>query len=149
MKDVDYLLESMGETAAYLKEYIEHRIKLAKLEAAERGAVIISEAITALVFVVLGSFVFILANLTIVFFLAKAINSLPLSFLILTIFYSLIGVALFSFRHRLITDHVVKILLMKMFTADVNENVEDIKEASNVKENNYKIMEKEGVYIDN
>lgn len=115
MKDVDYLMESVGETTAYVQQYIEQKIKLTKLEAAEKSAVMISEVITGITLMLIGSQVILLATITIGLFLGQWLDSYPLAFLILTIFYILVGIITWMMRRSLITNPVVSIVVTKFF----------------------------------
>lgn len=115
MKDVDYLMESMGETTAYVQQYIEQKIELTKLEAAEKSAVMISELVTGIILALIGSVVLLLATITLGLFLAQWLASYPMAFLLLTIFYTLIGLIIWGFRRKLITNPVVSLVVMRFF----------------------------------
>ena len=116
MKDVDYLMESVGETTAYVQQYIEQKIELTKLEAAEKSALVISELVTSIVLLLVGSLVFFLAVITAGLFLAQWLDSYPLAFLALTLFFSLLGVIIWVFRTKLITNPVVSTVVARFFS---------------------------------
>ncbi|MFK7932646.1 MAG: phage holin family protein [Saprospiraceae bacterium] len=116
MKDVDYLMESMGETTAYVQQYIEQKIEVTKLEAAEKSAMVISELVTGIMLVMIGTIVILLGIITIGLFLAQWLDSYPIAFLSLTIFFAIIGIILWIFRRTLITNPVVGAVVNRFFS---------------------------------
>ena len=115
MKDVDHLMESIGESTAYVQSYIEHKIELTKLEAAEKSAVLISEIITIISVVMIGAIFLLLLTITLGLFLAQWLDSYSYAFLIITMFYALMGGLFWMFRRSLVTNMVVGMVVSRFF----------------------------------
>lgn len=121
MRDVDYLLESVGESTAYVQQYIEQKIELTKLEAAEKSAVLISEIITVISIVMIGSIFILLSTVTLALFLAQWLESYPLAFLIITGVYALLGLLFWLFRRSLVTNMVVGMVVSRFFQKSITD----------------------------
>lgn len=122
MRDVDHLMESVGESTAYVQRYIEQKIELTKLEAAEKSAVLISEVITIISLAMIGSIFILLLTITIGLFLAQWMESYPLAFLSITVLYALIGLLFWLFRRSLVTNMVVSMVVSRFFKTSVLED---------------------------
>lgn len=122
MKDVDHLMESIGESTVYVQRYIEQKIELTKLEAAEKSAVLISEVITIVALVMIGSVFLLLFTVTLGLYLAQWLASYPQAFLIMTVLYALLGLLFWAFRRSIVTDRVVGIIVARFFKKSTPEN---------------------------
>lgn len=115
MKDIDYLMESAGETVAYLQNYVEQKVELVKLEAAEKTATTVSSLLTAfIVLLIIGIAVFT-GTIAIALFLGGWLENYALAFLIVTVFYIALAVGAYVFRKTIITNPIVSIVITKMF----------------------------------
>lgn len=115
MKDVDYLMESAGETVAYMQNYVEQKVELIKLEAAEKTATTVSSLLTSFVILLLVGIAGLMGTITIALFLGMWFNNYALAFLTVTVFYILLAVLAYTFRETVITNPVVSVVITKMF----------------------------------
>lgn len=115
MKEVDELMESMGEMTAYMQQYVEQKVELTKLEVAEKSALLISELVTAMVIGLIGVVVLLLMTITIGLFLADWLGSYAWAFLSLSLFFVLVGIVTWIFRRRVITNPVVGMVVARLF----------------------------------
>ena len=116
MKKADQLLESLGETYGYLQAYIEQRIDLAKLEAAEKSSQVLASFITLVVVVFLLLILLAMLTVTAALFIGRALDeNYALGFLIMSGVYFLMAAVIYTFRRPLVTNRVLGMVIAKLF----------------------------------
>jgi hypothetical protein len=121
MKETKNMFQSAGETVEYARQYIEQQGELLRLEAAERLAKVTSAFITFLVLALLGMLVLALLSVAVALWLGKILESYALAFLIVAAVYALLGVLMYVFRTRLITNPALGAVLDSFFDKEENE----------------------------
>lgn len=111
MKETDQLLENMGESIGYAKEYLSQQTELAKLEFAEKAALITSMLINSLIFFMLGMLVFCIGSMALGFYLGDRYGSDATGFLIVFGIYLFLFLVTLAFRKQLITNPVLERIL--------------------------------------
>ena len=109
--DKDGVIEALFERT---KDYVETRADLFKLKAikktAEVGSSIVSQFIIAIVF---SSF-FIFLNIAIGLLIGDLIGKLYLGFFIVAGFYLIVGLLIYSNRHKIISSPIANSIIKKM-----------------------------------
>ena len=108
------ILSSAGETFEYARIYMEQQGEYLRLEASKRMAKSISQLVTFLVVTFLGMLVLIFLTLAIGLLLGKMWGSYGLAFLVLTAFYAVAAILIYSFRSQVITNPIVKIIVSNL-----------------------------------
>ena len=121
MKEADQLMESVGESIGYAKEYIEQNVALAKLEFAERMALITSTLVTSLVFFLLLMLLLAVGSVSLGFWLGDMLGSYAQGFLIVSGIYFVLILILYVFRRRFITNPILNQILTTLHKNDENE----------------------------
>ena len=123
MKNTDQLLESLGETYGYVRHYIEQRIDLLRLEAAERSSQAIASLITLIVIILLFIILIAMLSITAALFIGKALGGdYAMGFLIMSGIYLLVAWLIYLFRHPLVTNPVLSMVIAKLFPAEEDAN---------------------------
>lgn len=125
MERSDSLSEKAGETYGYIKYYIEQRIEYFRLALTERIALTMSGLLTAFALVALFSMVLLFGTLAIAFYLSSLLKSEGHGFLIVTMFYLLLGIIVYFFRRKLIMEPIVHIVVRSMEEAEKNRPEEN------------------------
>lgn len=110
MKHIDNLLYALGQMSVYGKEYLLDQKEMIKLEAADRGAKILSRIVSRLLIIIVSFFMVLFASLTLSFGLASYLDSLVLGFGIVAFLYLLFILLVIFLRKRLITNIIFRIL---------------------------------------
>lgn len=121
MKTED-LLSTAGETFEYGRIYLTNQKKLIRLEVAEKMAKTTSSLITALVMGFFLSLFTIFLSIAVGFWLGKIWASYPLAFLVVTLFYAVLGGLAYLFRTQMITNPVLVLILKTVLDDDDDEN---------------------------
>ena len=108
------LLESIGETTEYIKQYTQDQIRYIKLEVAERTAKVISELATSIALVFVGMVVILLLSLTLGLWLGNLFQSYVVGFGIVSSLYLVIGVLIMLFKRKMITNPIIALVVQKM-----------------------------------
>lgn len=111
MKESDELLENLGESVGYAKEYMAQQVELVKLEFAEKMALIISILVNAMAFFMLGLMVFAIGSLALGFYLGGRFESNAIGFAILFGSYLVFYLILYVLRRQLITNPILERIL--------------------------------------
>jgi len=108
------LLSTTGETIEYAKIYIEQQKEYFKLETSKRLAKTTSNLATVAVLAFLGFMVIIFLSLAVGFLLGQYWNSYGLAFLVITLFYVVIGLVIFFFKRQIITNPILSLVIREM-----------------------------------
>ncbi len=111
MQDKTPVTEKAGETFGYLREYVEKRIELYRLEFIEEAVEGVSTLITSFLLLAIFGIVLIFASVSVAFYLAEVLDSNWLAFSIVTIFYAVLALALFLFKRQLILNPILRMVI--------------------------------------
>lgn len=106
----DDIFEKAGETLVYTKAYAQNQLDIYKLIAIEKGAKVGSLVISIVIAVFLAIFFLTFFLLTLSFVINLLVDSLALSFGIVTLLILGLTWAVFHFRKRLFTNPLVRML---------------------------------------
>lgn len=105
------IIEKAGETFGYLREYVEKRIELYRVEIAEQLVESLSTLITSFLLLIIFGTVALFGSLSAGFYLAEVLDSLWLAFLIVTGFYALLALILSLFKRQLILNPILRMII--------------------------------------
>lgn len=98
-----------------LKEYIEIKYDILKLELAERSAEFLSSFYSFFIFIVLIPFSLFFLSFAAAYYLGEELDSIPLGFLIIGAFYVMLCLLFIILRNWLITRPLVRFVLNLFF----------------------------------
>jgi O-antigen ligase len=110
-------IESLGKKAG---EYLETRIELFKLKAADKSADIVSEMVSRLVLIVFLSLFLLIVNIGIALFIGQVVGKNYYGFFIVAGFYGLCGVLFYLFRNKWVKKPVSDGIIKKMTKDEYN-----------------------------
>lgn len=114
MKATDELLENLGETTEYARNYADKQIAYVQLLVAERTAKVASTLVTVIAVTFIGLLIILMLSFTLGFYLGDVFGSYPLAFLCVTGVYVLIGGAIFLFRRQFVTNPILTLIIRAM-----------------------------------
>ena len=123
MQDDTPILEKAGETFGYLREYVEKKIELYRLEVTEQVVETLSTLITSFLMFAIFGIVILFASLSAGFYLAEVLDSMWLAFLIITGFYALLALILSIFKRQLILNPILR-MVIDLLRREQNNNQE-------------------------
>lgn len=112
-----------GESAKKVDEYLQQRLLLLKLQAAEKTSKLISVLSSAFIILLFGFFIVLFISLMAGYFFAYLTNSLYWGFGIVTLLYIILLVLVLTMKKKLFDAFVVK-NIMKIFFDNADENEE-------------------------
>lgn len=115
------MLEEIGNIKKDIQEYIEARLDLLKLQAAENISKIISNTAVAIIIVLLLSLILFFLSFAAGYFMASVLHSNELGFLCVAGFYLLLMLIILIFRKKIIDRPVIKSVI-KIFFPKTGEN---------------------------
>jgi uncharacterized RDD family membrane protein YckC len=122
LKNTDQLLESLGETYGYLRQYVEQRLDLLRLEAAEKSSQVLASFLTLIVIVLLLLILVAMLSITGALFIGRALGGdYALGFLIMSGVYLLAAWLIYFFRRSLITNPVLSMVIAQLFPSSEEE----------------------------
>ena len=105
-------IESLFEKAG---DYVETRIDLLKLKAADSSSDVISSLVSRLAVVWVGAVFFILLNIGIALLLGEALGRSYYGFFVLSGFYLITGLILNAFKRKWIKQPIADKMIKKLF----------------------------------
>lgn len=111
MKGTEEILENVGETTEYARQYAQKQYDYIRLGIVERTAKVASTLITTLAVTFLVMLVIVMLSLTLGFYLGNLLQSYPLGFLIVAGLYSVIAFVVFMLRRQIITNPIVSMII--------------------------------------
>jgi len=109
------MLEEIGNIRKDIQEYIEVRLDLLKLQAAEKISKIISNTAVAIILILLLSLILFFLSFAAGYFMASVLNSNVLGFLCVAGFYLLLMLIILIFRKKIIDRPVIKSVVKVFF----------------------------------
>ncbi len=109
------LLATAGETLAYAEDYLDTRIELLKLTAAEKGSLTAANVLAGVVVAFLGTFALMCFTVTLAILIGDALGSIALGYAIMGLIYAIIAVVLFVMRKKILVQPILKSLINSLF----------------------------------
>lgn len=106
------------EMADNLKEYFQNRLDQVKLGAAEKGSGMLSNTLSAIILIITGLFAGIFAGMAVGFALAEWTGITWLGFLLVAVFYMLVGVLTWSVWRKKIRERIMNKIIRELFEHD-------------------------------
>jgi hypothetical protein len=103
------------ELVDHVKQYVNNRIESAKLSTAEKSSAVIATLIAGATIAVVFIFFLIFAGVALSIGLGEWLGIPWLGFLIMALFYLLVGVVVWIARSRLIQLPIIRLLLKQLF----------------------------------
>lgn len=116
------LLATAGETVAYAEDYIETRIRLAKLELAERSTVAAAAASAGAIVGGLSAVGALFLSVALALWIGSLGGSYALGFVVVGLVYLLVAVAVYLFRRPLLTRPLMQQILRRLFPERTHAN---------------------------
>lgn len=111
-------LEQVKNIFEELKDYIELRYNLGRLQLTEKIVLITSFFITFFVILMIFLVFFMFLSFSLAFYLGHIMNYVPYGFLAVGAIYFVIGIVVYTLRKTMITNPVLKLMLRIMFKSD-------------------------------
>ena len=105
-------IEDLADT---IKEYLNNKVAIEKLNAAEKTAVVISNVVTGIVITMVFLFCLLFASVTVSILLGLWIGKIWAGFLIVSFFYLLTGIIVWVGRTHIIILPVMKAIIDELF----------------------------------
>ncbi|MBK9335318.1 MAG: phage holin family protein [Lewinellaceae bacterium] len=115
MKDTEPLLESAGETAEYIRQYVKLQVDYFRLETAERIAKVTSSVMAMLALGALGLIALLMLSLAAAFYLGNLWHSYTLAFLCVAGFYIALALLIQLFKDRWLTNPLLTSIIRAFF----------------------------------
>lgn len=106
-EDKDALIEK-------IEQYLKTSLDILKLNSVEKSAEIISSIITGVLLFILFVLFTLFINIGLSLFIGKLLNNNYLGFLILSLFYLILGIFLYIFRHQLVKSPISNLIISKL-----------------------------------
>lgn len=98
-----------------IQEYIEVKLDLLKLQAAENISGVISKVMLSVILILMLSIILLFLSLAAGYFMASVLNSNELGFLCVAGFYTLLLLIILAFRKKIIERPVIKSVIKVFF----------------------------------
>jgi hypothetical protein len=112
------LFAKAEELTGHVKEYINTKIEIAKLDIAEKGSRIISNMVAGIIVAILFVFVLVFASFAGAYALSEWIGNTYAGFLIVAGIYLLIGVVVWVTRTRILQIPIMNAIIRQLFSGD-------------------------------
>lgn len=124
MKNTDQILESVGESIGFAQHYVEQQLNYFRLEIAEKVSSVISSLVTMFVLFVLALLVITFGSTALALYLGDVLDSYPLAFALITLFYFLLGLAVYFFKRQMITNPIIAQVIDEIYHRKDDEEPE-------------------------
>lgn len=114
MSATEELLENVGETTEYARQFAQKQYDYMRLIVAERTAKVASTLLTTLAVTFFILLLVIMLSLTLGFYLGNLLKSYPLGFLIVAGFYAILAFVVYALRRQLITNPILSMIIKEM-----------------------------------
>jgi membrane-bound ClpP family serine protease len=115
MKDSEPLLESAGETAEYIREYVKLQVDYFRLDMAEHIAKVASSLFASLAIAALALIALLMLSLGAVFYLGNLWGSYATAFLFVGGFYIVLAILVMLFKERWLTNPLLTSIISAFF----------------------------------
>jgi len=124
-----------GESKQKIKEYIQDRLLLLKLDAVERGSKIIATIFTILIIALFSFFVLLFLSVMAAYLFGELLGQIFWGFGIVAGIYIILLVLIIIFRKKIIQKNIADIIIGIVFEKANEETKEEIKEEVKEEEN--------------
>lgn len=114
MQVTEELLENVGETTEYARQFAQKQYDYIRLVVVERTAKVASTLITTIVVTFFIILAVIMLSLTLGFYLGNLFKSYPLGFLVVAGFYCLLALVVHLLRRQLVTNPIIGMIIKDM-----------------------------------
>ncbi len=104
--------------ASHLKEYIDAKIALAKLNLAEKSSKILSNVIATMIVGIIFLFFIFFSSFALGYFLGQKLNNIYFGFLIVAGIYLLLGLIIWFGRERILRVPIMQSIIRQLFKSD-------------------------------
>src|ERR1700754_2438981 len=111
MSDTFEKIEGLTE---HVRDYIQTRVELAKLEVAEKSSLVVGNMIAVMVVMILFLFVLLFGSIAAAWALGEWLNNTWAGFLIVAGFYCLLGIIIWLARGKLIRFPVMNAIIRQL-----------------------------------
>lgn len=105
----------IADLKEHVKEYVQTRVELLTLTAADKGTAAVSNAVLYFALFLISIFFLLFLSVGAAFAISEALDVRYSGFLIVAGFYLLLGVILFVLQNKLVKDPIVNTLLKSFF----------------------------------
>lgn len=113
------------EIAGKIKEYLQVRKELATLTAVEKGSQLFANLLTDGLVLLFAVLAFLFGSLALGYYLSEVLGNTYAGFLIITGFYFLAALIVYSIKDKYMEKRIINIMITKFFkdrNEDINEN---------------------------
>lgn len=114
----------MQEIIDKLKEYVDTRLRLAKLVAIEKSSSAIAEIIAIVIISVFLLLAFLFVSLALGFYISELLGNSYSGFFIVALFYFLVALVVFLIKGNVLERSIVNTIIKKTFKEDSKEDKE-------------------------
>ncbi len=116
MEDENNIEKLFGD----VKEYIDTRLQLSKLQAVEQGSRLASAATVSFLLLIFFSLVIFFGSMALAYYLGRELGDIALGFLAVSGFYLLIGIVIYVGRNKWINRPMTNLFIRKMLNNHEN-----------------------------
>lgn len=113
--------ESLNNLIQSIREYVEAKIEITKLQLADKAGSSVGGIITFIVMTILASLILIFASIAVAFLISEYYGKGYIGFAIVAAFYLLIAIIVYAGRDKLINRPVTDSFIKKMFSDEDEE----------------------------
>lgn len=113
--------DSLNELIGSLKEYVETKVEIAKLQLADKAGTAVGSMISFIILLILVSLVVIFASISVAFIISEYYGKNYAGFAIVAGFYLLAAIIIYSGRDKLINRPVTNSFIKSMFKDEDEE----------------------------
>lgn len=118
------VFSKIEEFADHIKEYVNTKIRLAKLQFAEKSSGLIANIITAIIVAMVFFFFFLFTGFAAAYALSAWIGATWAGFLIIAFIYLLAGFIIFKSKDKLLRIPIMNAIIRQLFSKDDEEENE-------------------------
>lgn len=112
----------MQEIIDKLKEYVDTRLRLAKLVAIEKSASVVAEVVAILIISVFLLLAFLFVSLALGFYISELLGNSYSGFFIVALFYFLVALVVFLIKGNILERSIVNTIIRKTFKEESKED---------------------------
>lgn len=112
----------VDELVVHVKAYMNNRIDMVKLNAAEKGSKMMANTITLVISLLVFGLCIVFASIALAFVFAKLTGELYWGFLIVAGIYLILGFILWILRDKLLRVPILNSLIKQIFKGEDEEN---------------------------
>lgn len=118
------LFEQISGLTKETLDYLNIRLKLAKIEGVEKSVLLFTFIIKIVILLIVGCTIGLFLSLAIALYLGKLWNNMHYGFLVISAFYVILGLLIYTNREKLITAPILRFMVRKIFNIKNKEDHE-------------------------